>query len=203
MKDRWEQCTICGINGNCENQNKNIPCNYVTNNKVKICKYKFQDSEKYDGKPYCTCFNELCEDLDFICDNNCQVFEEYRNLIQKERECEQLKYELSKRIESLNELDLMVESYRLCFEGALGAIQALIKKDLTNKETLYHYASIALHYLSFRYEERRRVPNKYKKILEEIKEKCKNNNFVGFIETRLILDIINKFEEKQNVTSNI
>lgn len=44
------------------------------------CKYKFHDAEKFDGKPYCTLQNELCEDLSFACDTNCQVFEDYKQL---------------------------------------------------------------------------------------------------------------------------
>ena len=38
------------------------------------CKYKIQLKDKFDGKPYCTCFCELCEYLP-ICDNNCQSSE--------------------------------------------------------------------------------------------------------------------------------
>lgn len=47
---------------------------------VTKCKYKFQDEEKFDGKPYCTLQNELCEDISFACDTNCQVFEDYKQL---------------------------------------------------------------------------------------------------------------------------
>ncbi len=54
-----------------------------------ICKYKFQEKEYYDGKPYCTLFGELCEDVFAelgyeICEDICQVFEdnkEYERLI--------------------------------------------------------------------------------------------------------------------------
>ena len=59
-----------------------------------ICKYKFQDKEKFDGKPYCTCFNELCEDLSFACDNNCQIYEDFKQLARKTQECEQLKKQI-------------------------------------------------------------------------------------------------------------
>lgn len=54
-----------------------------------VCKYKYQDREKYkfQGKPYCTCFSKLCEDLP-ICDNNCQIHEDYKQLKRKEKECE-------------------------------------------------------------------------------------------------------------------
>ena len=58
-----------------------------------ICKYKFQDKEKFGGKPYCTCFCELCEDL-ALCDDNCQIYEDYKQLTSKIQECEELKEEL-------------------------------------------------------------------------------------------------------------
>lgn len=44
------------------------------------CKYKFQDDEKFNGKPYCTLLNKLCEDISFACDKNCQVYEDYKQL---------------------------------------------------------------------------------------------------------------------------
>ena len=56
-----------------------------------ICKYKFQDKEKFDGKPYCTCFNELCKNLSFVCDQNCIIYEDYKQLVRKTQECEQIK----------------------------------------------------------------------------------------------------------------
>ena len=54
------------------------------------CKYKFQDKEKFDGKTYCTCFCELCEDLP-LCDDNCQIYEDFKQLARKTQECEALK----------------------------------------------------------------------------------------------------------------
>ena len=54
------------------------------------CKYKFQDKEKFDGKTYCTCFCELCEDSP-LCDDNCQIYEDFKQLARKTQECEELK----------------------------------------------------------------------------------------------------------------
>lgn len=53
------------------------------------CKYKFQDKEKFDGKTYCTCFCELCEDLP-PCDDNCQIYEDFKQLQRKTQECKKL-----------------------------------------------------------------------------------------------------------------
>lgn len=62
------------------------------------CKYKFQDKEKYkfDGKPYCTLFHELCEDVFAelgykICEENCGIYDDYKVLKLKEQECEKYK----------------------------------------------------------------------------------------------------------------
>lgn len=58
---------------------------------ISECKYKFQNKEKFNGKPYCLCFNELCEDLSFVCDHNCQIYEDCKQLARKTAECEKLK----------------------------------------------------------------------------------------------------------------
>lgn len=86
------------------------------------CKYKFQDKEKFDGKTYCTCFCELCEDLP-LCDDNCQIYEDFKQLSRKTQECEELKKELNGsekwriKAESLNEkLELNNGRYRKALE---------------------------------------------------------------------------------------
>ena len=49
-------------------------------NRVLECKYKIEQSDLWEGEPYCSLFNEKCEDLGFICDKNCQVYEDYKQL---------------------------------------------------------------------------------------------------------------------------
>lgn len=44
------------------------------------CQYKFQDKDKFNGMPYCTFFNQYCEDVSFICDENCEVFELHKKV---------------------------------------------------------------------------------------------------------------------------
>ena len=53
------------------------------------CNYKFQDKEGFDSRPYCACFDRLCEDLFLICDHNCQVYEDFKQLARKTKECEE------------------------------------------------------------------------------------------------------------------
>lgn len=62
------------------------------------CKYRFQDKEKFDGKTYCTCFCELCEDL-LPCDDNCQIYEDFKQLARRTQECEELKKQLMQKSE--------------------------------------------------------------------------------------------------------
>ena len=59
------------------------------------CKYKFHDAEKFDGKPYCTLQNELCEDISFACDTNCQIYEDQKILEEAEKLFKQIKNVLS------------------------------------------------------------------------------------------------------------
>lgn len=63
----------------------------MTDKQIIECKYKFQSIEKFAGKPYCTLHNETCEFINFVCDKNCQVYEDYKQLARKEQECEELK----------------------------------------------------------------------------------------------------------------
>lgn len=52
----------------------------------KQCRYKFQDKDKFDGKPYCSFFIEQCSNIDFICDENCEVFEQNKRIDRLENE---------------------------------------------------------------------------------------------------------------------
>lgn len=68
------------------------------------CKYKIQDDYHFNGKPYCTCFCELCEDLP-ICVHNCQIFEDYKQL-QKEK------------FENLNNRQIVEDAENLIYENS-------------------------------------------------------------------------------------
>ena len=124
----------------------------MTDKEQIICKYKFQNKEKFDGKPYCTCFCELCEDLP-ICDNNCQIFEDYKQLARKTQECEQIKEkyealklenqegyeivaELKHECEQLKKANLHIDTNRQCKEKKLKRIEDLIFSCETC-ETIY------------------------------------------------------------------
>lgn len=55
------------------------------------CKYKFKNAEKFNGNAYCTCHNELCEDIAFCCDDNCQIYEDFKLLKRAEQKLEKVK----------------------------------------------------------------------------------------------------------------
>lgn len=74
------------------------------------CKYKFQDKEKFDGKPYCICFNELCEDLSFVCDHNCQIYEDYKQLARKTQENDRYR-------KALDEIEIELTKYQAFILG--------------------------------------------------------------------------------------
>lgn len=100
-----------------------------------ICKYKFQDKEKFGGGPYCTCFCELCEDLP-PCDDNCQIYEDFKQLTLKTQECEELKKEytelklenkeLYRILADLKEVRKLKDHYR----KALEEIEEELKEDI-------------------------------------------------------------------------
>lgn len=65
------------------------------------CKYKFQNKEKFDGEEFCTLFLEKCKFLDEagICDCNCQVYEDYKQLQRLKQENRELKEKYSNVLE--------------------------------------------------------------------------------------------------------
>lgn len=75
------------------------------------CKYKFKNAEKFNGKAYCTCHNELCEDIAFCCDNNCQIYEDYKQLHAKEQECKKYKRTLKKIEKIASKHHISIDDY--------------------------------------------------------------------------------------------
>ncbi len=68
------------------------------------CQYKFQDKDKFNGMPYCTFFNQYCEDVSFVCDENCAVFEQNKKILKLEnllKICEQHNKDIVKQNQSL------------------------------------------------------------------------------------------------------
>ena len=156
-----------------------------------ICKYKFQNKEKFDGKPYCTCFCELCEDLP-ICVHNCQIFEDYKQL-QKEKfenlnnrqiveDAENLIYENSELYKNLKEKEQECEQIKekyeaLKLENQEGyEIVAELKQECEElKEENQQLRNNLSDSLMFRFTSQDKQINRYRKALEEIKEYIYNN----------------------------
>ena len=93
------------------------------------CKYKFQDKEKFDGKTYCTCFCELCEDLP-LCDDNCQIYEDYKRLTCKTSECEEQENKIKKLRKNLALEIELTNRYR----RALNDIGKIVIQDRNIKD---------------------------------------------------------------------
>lgn len=93
----------------------------MTDKQIIECKYKFQSIEKFAGKPYCTLHNETCEFINFVCDKNCQVYEDYKQLKAKEQECERLKEEIKTKTgkDYINEIQDITMKYE-CHQKSLG-----------------------------------------------------------------------------------
>lgn len=50
------------------------------------CKYKIQSSENFNTQPYCSILNKFCEEVSFVCDKNCQIYEDLKQLAQAKEE---------------------------------------------------------------------------------------------------------------------
>ena len=132
------------------------------------CKYKFQDKEKFDGKTYCTCFCELCEDLP-LCDDNCQIYEDFKQLTSKTQECEELKEELATYKKMLDNPEFRI---------------ALTDFKTGEREVWRKLG---------------RKADRYRKALEEIEEYINQYEMLGKLNIKYILDIINKAKGEGNV----
>ena len=83
----------------------------------------------------------------------------------------------------------LISAYHVCFEGALGAIQELLKNDCDNPK---YYASVAKTYLGFRYEEQQEAKNIYDKHFAELKAEVKSKT--EYIQEQR--DIINQYSKE-------
>lgn len=196
-KDTIDYCKNCSVEPPAM-KFKCPECKHNPNKEQVICKYKFQDKEKFDGKPYCTCFCELCEDLP-PCDDNCQIYEDYKRLTCKTSECEELK-ERKLKLElnenhnknEIKKLKKRIRKDREFFKNKISSLTLARKQFL---EALDHFNwQIGL------------VKNDtYRKALEEIEEELKEDIYCESQECGcddseeclrctkdLILDIISK-----------
>lgn len=153
------------------------------------CKYKFQDKEKFDGKTYCTCFCELCEDLP-PCDDNCQIYEDFKQLARKTQECEEIfvktyqmwMYYIASGLNNASDLNIQ---YLL---EDLGKVTKMLAELSNIKDsTLSYYAGQALD-----------ETNRYRKALEEIEEYSNQYEMLGKLNIKYILNIINKVKGDEN-----
>lgn len=77
---------------------------------VNECKYKIQSTENFKTKPYCSILNKFCEEVSLVCDKNCQVFEDLKQLARAREEIEEIQKEF--KIESLKDITTGKRTYR-------------------------------------------------------------------------------------------
>ena len=70
--------------------------------KIKECKYKIQQDNYKKGKAYCAISEKSCSELSFVCDKNCEVFEDQKQLLTLQQENKELKDRLDIVYASLN-----------------------------------------------------------------------------------------------------
>lgn len=155
------------------------------------CKYKFQDKYHFEGDAYCTLFDTKCKNLGFICDENCQVFEDnkefYRRtkiaielaekLKAKEEECKKLKEEVNKKysVSGFNVIFMNEHIHEL--QDQVLELTETIKKQNGEYDKLrqsYEHTSNSLHCFIKKSSELRysniAMKNKYRKELTKQRE---------------------------------
>lgn len=104
---------------------------------VSECKYKIQSSENFKTKPYCSILDKFCEDISFVCDKNCQIFEDFKQLARAKEKIEELKAQVDEWKENCNNnFELVAIRTKLLTDIAikLGLNTAIIeRKDVFDK----------------------------------------------------------------------
>lgn len=148
------------------------------------CKYKIQSSENFNTQPYCSILNKFCEEVSFVCDKNCQVFEDFKQLARANEENKELKAQLEQQKKENEEFKEKLSQVKDITEPLNSELPEdkvireifLIVNDCINKKV-----------------------NPYKQALDEIEEFCKQNHYCLESEYRWfsdeIQDIISKAKE--------
>lgn len=97
------------------------------------CKYKIQSSENFKTKPYCSILNKFCEDISFVCDKNCQIFEDFKQLARAKEEIEKLKSQL----QTLDEETVTVQLTQVEYDR----LKAKEQECENQKERLEYYCN--------------------------------------------------------------
>ena len=189
---------------------------------IDVCKYKFQNAEKFNGKAYCTCLNKLCEDIAFVCEDNCQIYEDYKQLQAKEQECKKLQFTLKHvgLLDLMNENNELKQEYNTLEKRVQAEIHLrnkyvnlfkkareiylrtskgnlrLISENEDLKDTIKRFTCQAECY-------KHKEAERFKQALDEI-EKFMIYEFSGQNQwvKKNVLDIINKAKEKTNEKYN-
>lgn len=145
------------------------------------CKYKIQSSKNFNTQPYCSILNKFCEEVSFVCDKNCQIYEDFKQLAQLKEENKELKAQLEQQKKENEELKEKLSQIKDITEPLNSELPEdkvirgifLIVNDCINKKV-----------------------NPYKQALDEIEKKCSKYQTCIIVLKKDILDIINKAKEQ-------
>lgn len=177
------------------------------------CKYKIQSSENFKTKPYCSILNKLCEDISFVCDKNCQIFEDLKQLARAKEEneelrqkhnscCEEFKQEINLRIDAYNKLSRDFYSGKYCNTKHCQQLQIKEQEceELKKEIAFGNNGQLSDKIRATVFKDLNEENLKYKQVLNEIKKNCTDNYYVADPENRWIMDdimnIINKAREE-------
>lgn len=177
----------------------------MTDKEQITCKYKFQDKERFNGEPYCTCFCELCKDLP-ICDDNCQIYEDDKQLARKTQECESLKEdykELEQRhngaFQDFKRLKQEHEELKKYLKEIGINLGLNVDTGIIGEGAFEHWVVVSSS-INYAIENLQQECEQKQNIIEEIEEYCKKCQILdlfGLASSERILDIINKKARKE------
>jgi hypothetical protein len=162
----------------------------MENKEIKKCKFKFSQPHFKDGAVCCALSEDKCEDIKFICDENCRVYELQQQLQVKQQECKTLIERFNAAQELNSELRTENEKFRKANDeknefllklgiSAGGEFHRI--KHYTDKlqKQADEYKRQAKQYLSDYF----KVDSKNKKLVEALEKIIDGNKFVqsGYI----------------------
>lgn len=69
------------------------------------CKYKIIKEDFFGGTPYCSLQDEFCINLRFVCDTNCQIYEDQKELEKIKSKYEQALKSVKNSLETIKKID--------------------------------------------------------------------------------------------------
>lgn len=172
------------------------------------CKYKIQSSENFKTQPYCSILNKFCEEVSFVCDKNCQVFEDFKQLARAKDKIDYME-EYIKTVENArNDLERELAQKEQEYEKLRQYHNKYCEENAEKLEQwLEKYSPLSSVFDNGKYcnkencnllKAKEQECNNYKQALDSIENICRNVLDDDYIRNLAfaLLDIINKAKDE-------